>query len=1043
MTVTRSPDWRYELGLADLKPPVFYSSESEVKEKATAVPQALALQRAFVRLNLNGILCLENNPLAYFKEVTTIRPADVLKLHRQFWNQGLAPILVLIDSREIHVYSGLTFPAEKPEDLERNNLVERLNRVADEAKVRQLVLAISSGAYFRNHAKLFDPKQRVDRNLLSNLQATREALGAATSRRLGTQTLDALLCRLVFVCYLFDRHVIGSAYLSSIGIPTTNHLREILSRPKQEARDWLYALFKKLGTDFNGDLFSDNLDQEARTIAVKHLEILDQFLSGTNMTTGQRSFWPYDFAMIPIETISAIYEHFLQTEDPEGKRRAGAFYTPRFLAEVTLDIAFDGMDSLLDKRFLDPACGSGIFLVGVFNRLAEEWKRLNPNARYDRQANSLIEILRHNLSGVDINPTACRISAFSLYLALLDQLSPPDIQRLQGKGKMLPRLVCFPKDCVDQGQGQTIRCEDFFAGQSFGEFDLVVGNPPWKSLDGPVTGAEKWCQDHHAPIPNRQLAIAFVWKGARHQRADGRVCLVLPHGVLFNHQERAIAFQKAWLEQCSLDLVLNLADMRFNLFEAAVGPALVVRYRTCASLDTDQRIQYLAPKTSWAISQAEIVSIPPEDRSEIPAKNLLSDLNAHRAPRAWKERFWGTPRDWKFLDRLYDLPPLSEVVGGERSAKPPRWIIAEGFQPVGISDNSDDAKSIKLPTRLFLPAKGLGARFVLSESDCEKLPQPKFVVRKRSNTSTTVFNPPHVLVSKGLNVAFADFAVAFRHAIRGIQGPVDDRKLLLFLTAYLRSPLARYFLFHTSSRWGIERAEVEVAELLRVPFPLPEQTSTPDQAKRLVHEVAQKVDAFSRTEETVLDNRGELVDALQTECNKMVYEYFELDEIERALVEDTVSITMESILPARASAKLPTLKESSSDLREQYTKVLCDTLNDWTRGGSYHITAQVESTSGTGMGVVVLDRSRNDNKYVRVKSDRTDGLLPVLSRLRETFKTDMGSIELLRGVKIFDQNSLYLFKALDQRFWTRTAAFNDADEIATTVLMRSRQERHG
>jgi hypothetical protein len=300
-----------------------------------------------------------------------------------------------------------------------------------------------------------------------------------------------------------------------------------------------------------------------------------------------------------------------------------------------------------------------------------------------------------------------------------------------------------------------------------------------------------------------------------------------------------------------------------------------------------------------------------------------------------------------------------------------------------------------------------------------------------------------VLVSKGLNVAFADFAVVFRHAIRGIQGPVDDRELLLFLTAYLRSPLARYFLFHTSSRWGIERAEVEVAELLKVPFPLPEQTSTPDQAKKLVQKVAQKVDAFSRREETILDNRDELVDALQTECNKMVYEYFELDEIERALVDDTVSITMESILPIRASAKLPTLKESSSALREQYTKVLCDTLNDWTRGGPYHISGHVESSSASGMAVVILVRSRNGDMQVNAASDRTDGLLPVLSRLRETFKTDVGSIELLRGVKIFDRDSLYLFKALDQRFWTRTAAFNDADEIATTVLMRSRQERHG
>ena len=79
-------------------------------------------------------------------------------------------------------------------------------------------------------------------------------------------------------------------------------------------------------------------------------------------------------------------------------------------------MALEGFDCLLDKRFLDPACGSGIFLVGLFNRLAEKWKRKNPHARYDKQAVELMAILRNNIAGADENSTACRIAAFSLYL---------------------------------------------------------------------------------------------------------------------------------------------------------------------------------------------------------------------------------------------------------------------------------------------------------------------------------------------------------------------------------------------------------------------------------------------------------------------------------------------------------------------------------------------------------------------------------------------------------------------------------------------------
>ena len=80
------------------------------------------------------------------------------------------------------------------------------------------------------------------------------------------------------------------------------------------------------------------------------------------------------FAAIPVEAISAIYERFLKGSD----KLEGAFYTPRFLAELVLDVALANSPSLLGLRCLDPACGSGIFLVGLFNRMAEEWKQANP-----------------------------------------------------------------------------------------------------------------------------------------------------------------------------------------------------------------------------------------------------------------------------------------------------------------------------------------------------------------------------------------------------------------------------------------------------------------------------------------------------------------------------------------------------------------------------------------------------------------------------------------------------------------------------------------
>jgi hypothetical protein len=287
-------------------------------------------------------------------------------------------------------------------------------------------------------------------------------------------------------------------------------------------------------------------------------------------------------------------------------------------------------------------------------------------------------------------------------------------------------------------------------------------------------------------------------------------------------------------------------------------------------------------------------------------------------------------------------------------------------------------------------------------------------------------------------VSFADFSVAFQHAIRGIHGPRKDRDLLLFLAAYLRSPIARYFLFHTSSRWGIERSEVEVAELLKVPFYLPDRKFV-SHSEHLMKTVVGKIDGFIQSQHHFLDDNGNAWSSLHKECDELLYAYFGIEDIERILIEDTLSLTIPSILPTRASPKLATLVQSSAVYRQQYLELLCGTLNDWAQEGPYKIKGGLRLSHQSGVGAVVLSRTKNGTRPSD-HYEEEDGLIPILDELHKTFKKELGSVELLRGIKIFDRNTLYIFKPLAQRFWTRTSALNDADQIATTILLSSRRE---
>ena len=91
------------------------------------------------------------------------------------------------------------------------------------------------------------------------------------------------------------------------------------------------------------------------------------------------------------------------------------------------------------------------------------------------------------------------------------------------------------------------------------------------------------------------------------------------------------------------------------------------------------------------------------------------------------------------------------------------------------------------------------------------------------------------------------------------------------------------------------------------------------------------------------------------------------------------------------------------------------------------------------MGVTILQKTLSGEPAFRQPEEFGD-LLITLNRLRKVTSRKLNTFELFRGAKVFDRNRLYLVKPIGQRFWTQTAALNDADEIAGTILMYVPQE---
>jgi hypothetical protein len=260
---------------------------------------------------------------------------------------------------------------------------------------------------------------------------------------------------------------------------------------------------------------------------------------------------------------------------------------------------------------------------------------------------------------------------------------------------------------------------------------------------------------------------------------------------------------------------------------------------------------------------------------------------------------------------------------------------------------------------------------------------------------------------------------------------------LRLLTCALASPLALYFFFHTSASWGIERPYIHVAEYERFPFPLPE---LPEQREAL-RELANLHRSLEADFEGSVIKGEWRVEQENKHIDELVYAYYGVDSWERALIEDTVNVWIPSATPHRSS-KIPALATASTANREEYLALLLEALNTWRRRGGKKITGRVIHSPVTALAVVRLSRDGVMNAVEKESSSSAE-LDRALRRVAILLPNRSGSIRWLRNVKVFDRDDLYIVKPLIRRDWTRTAALNDADDIAAAILSASHERHYG
>ncbi|HEY4934732.1 MAG TPA: N-6 DNA methylase [Terriglobales bacterium] len=1005
----------------------FLSKASEIEERPQLLPYSHYLRQAWREIGLSGVLCVDGRPAVYLCEGVRFTREQKREHHRFVWNQGLVPLLVFITPNQVEVHSTVKKPEKDPDNgglfnVNLSSLIPSLGNIADALEFARLVRSIETGQFFQDNARFFPANETVDRCLVENL--------IYTARRLKNAGWDlaqahALLGRALFVSFLHERKFIKPDYYPE----GTTRLLDILNQPHiDEIKRLLYReFFPRLKDEFNGTMFDTALADEERHIGKAHLDILADFLSGHDMQSGQMTlgFWAYDFRFIPVETISAIYEEFMKDADLKKKRSEGAYYTPRHLAETTLHVALEGRYAgIRHWRVLDPACGSGIFLVAMFNLLAEQWLRENSTSRKQTKAQALLDILQKQIRGVDRNPDACRITAFSLYLALFEKLQPIDVEEFKEKvshGPFLPALVWSGTDPID---APVVLQGDFLEDQLplENDFDLVIGNPPWESR-----GKE-------------QIALHFALKSPGFLRDGGIGCFLLPSAILVN---RHGTLDGDWFRKVSVEKIVQLADFRFVLFEAT-HPCFILRYLKVTPT-LEHTVAYETPKLSRFDRRRGVIVVEPDDQKLVPQHDVLEAALRKRLQSLWSRKFWGTPRDETFLRRLDFFPRLSD------SAKQKNWGGGVGLQPFYPGAYSGKRKPLK-PWKLsdnYLANDNSFPPLVLQETDFTTLKkgletsvhQRKSIRASleelRRKPADSVFQPPMVIFSEGFTkFAFSRHKVFFQNSLRSITGPESDADLLRFLTAVLGSRLVQYQAFHSGSSNGIEREKLHLYESLNTPFPLPDHELAASNAVEILREVAGIFKELERVgKNTAASKRSDLAEDAWARIQPLVEQYFSVTDAEKILIDDTLNLSQPSIHRSNLDGKVPSLEFPESAARKHYADTLVEVLNR--RARQRGIKIQAEGIISKALNLFFFTVIFGDQRKPYNETGGDAELWKALDRIGKAAQHDNRSVSYLRGFSYFESNRLHMLKPATMRNWSRTAALNDADAIFEDLVGQS------
>jgi len=298
----------------------------------------------------------------------------------------------------------------------------------------------------------------------------------------------------------------------------------------------------------------------------------------------------YDFSLIDADILGNLYEQYLShiskksSEKNQAKKKSqGIYYTPTYVVDY---IVKNTIGELLknkkikqkDIKILDPACGSGSFLIKVFDYLINIDKQKNididqtkldlsgASATYGRK----VEILKDNIFGVDLDPKAVEIAQLNLLLKATE------------KKKRLPMLqenIRVGDSLFDEEKYAEKKAFDWDSNfqkiMNKGGFDIIIGNPPYVDIKGMPHKQVEGLFEKYKSAENRiNLYSMFVERAIQLLKKGGYFGFIIPNSILFNSSYKKM--RRLLLDNVNLVKIVRMPD---NVFKDAKVETIILIFK--------------------------------------------------------------------------------------------------------------------------------------------------------------------------------------------------------------------------------------------------------------------------------------------------------------------------------------------------------------------------------------------------------------------------------------------------------------------------------